>query len=104
MKIITLLTPPTAEEVVIHLIREELKSQRFFEGLRELGLDDAFYQTDLLELIMTGVGMPVESMEHQAFCYNLLKRHSARVTQDASALIDEAKRVYCILVEHATCQ
>ena len=104
MKPISILTPTAAEEVVIHLIREELKSHKFFEGLRELGLDDAFFQADLVELIMAGLGLPLDSDDHQMYCYNLLKKHSARVTQDHAALMDEAKRVYAILAKYTLCQ
>jgi len=95
----SLLTPPASEDVVIHLIREELKSHHFFDGLRKLGLDDDFYQVDLIELIMAGVGLPIEQ-DHQNYCYHLLKKRSARVTQDTAELIDEARRVYFMLVKY----
>ena len=88
---------PSAEKVIICLIREELKSRRFFEGLREIGLDDNFYQADLLELIMAGLGLRLDSTEQYNFYYDLLNEHSRRVVEDADELLDEAKRVYKIL-------
>jgi len=103
MKDILLSQEPSAEKVIVYLIREELKSRKFFETLRELGLDDAFYQADLLELIMVGLGLIPDSTEHYAFCYDLISKHSAHVVQDADELLDEAKRVYTILSQHANC-
>lgn len=104
MKDILFSKEPSAEKVIIYLIREELKSRKFFEGLREIGLDDAFYQTDLLELIMAGLGLMPDSTEQYAFCYNLISKHSLRVVEDADELLDEAKRVYNILSKHASHQ
>ena len=97
-------TPPhtaDASKVIIILIREELKSRKFFEGLREIGLDDNFYQTDLLELIMAGLGLTSDSPEQYTFCYDVLHEHSTQVVEDADELLDEAKRVYEILSRHA---
>jgi hypothetical protein len=93
---------PLAEKAVIHLIAQELKSRKFFEGLRDLGLDDAFYQADLLEVVMSAMGLPPEAHEHQYdFYHDLLRKHSARVAQDADELFNEARCVYDILVQHA---
>lgn len=44
---------PTQQELLCALIREELRSHQFFNGLRELGLDDVYHQTDLSTLILT---------------------------------------------------
>lgn len=104
MKDIRLSQEPSAEKVIIHLIREELKSRKFFKGLRELGLDDAFYQTDLLELIMAGLGLLPDSTEQYAFCYDLMSKRSSRIRQNADELLDEATRVYYILSKHAARQ
>jgi hypothetical protein len=92
---------PSAEKVIVYLIREELKSRKFFEGLRELGLDDNFYQTDLMELIMAGLGLLPDEAEQYNFCYQLISEHSSRVVEDADELLDEAKQVYGILLRHA---
>jgi hypothetical protein len=95
-----LLKEPSAEFILV-LIKEQLKGHRFFEGLRELGLDDAFYQTDLLELIMAALGLLPQSEEDYNFYHSVFKKHSVRVTQDADTLLDEARVVYDILLQHA---
>jgi hypothetical protein len=101
MQPITSPNEPLASSIIIHLIREELKSRRFFEALRELGLDDSFYQTDLLEIIMAGMGLPLNSEECYSYCHGLMRRHSARVAQDTGELLNEAKRVHGILLQQA---
>jgi hypothetical protein len=101
MKDIFLFQEPSAEKVIVYLISQELKSRKFFEGLREIGLDDDFYQTDLLELIMASLGIISDSTEQYTFCYNLLNKHSTHVVEDTDELLDEAKRVYGILLRHA---
>lgn len=89
----------TGEKAIIQLVREELKSRHFFETLRDLGLDDSFYQANLLELIMASLDL---SSEHQYdFCADLLRKHSARVTQNHDELHFEAERVYALLQEYA---
>lgn len=90
-----------SEEVIIHLIREELKSRRFFEALRELGLDDAFYQVDLLDLIMPAIGLSPDSEAHYDFCHDVLSKHSMRVTQDGDELLNEARKVYELLLSNS---
>lgn len=93
---------PSTNKVVIHLIREELKSRKFFDGLRRVGLDDGFYQTDLLELIMIGLGLTPDSKDQYNYCYNLLSKHSHRVVEDADELHNEATRVFTLLSKHAS--
>lgn len=92
---------PTGEKAIIQLVREELKSRHFFEALRDLGLDDAFYQTDLLDLIMASLDLSPERQEQYTFCADLLRKHSARVTQNHDELLYEARRVYAMLQEYA---
>ena len=90
---------PFSEKVIIQLVREELKSRKFFEALRDLGLDDAFYQTDLIDIIMASLGLSSE--RHYTFCADLLRKHSARVLQNHDELLEEAQRVYAMLQEYA---
>jgi hypothetical protein len=93
--------PPSAAKVILTLIREDLKSRKFFEGLRDLGLDDAFYQADLVALLMAGLGLEAGNATHYDFCVTLLRKHSQRVVEDHGALLDEAKRVYNTLARYA---
>jgi hypothetical protein len=92
--------PYASANVITYLIREELKSRKFFEGLRDLGLDDAFYQVDLLDLIMAGLGLEPESQDDYNFCHTALRKHSIRVVEDRDELLNEAKRVYRILAKY----
>jgi hypothetical protein len=86
-----------AEKAIIYLIREELKSRKLFGGLRDLGFDDDFYQTDLLEIIMPWIGFYWDQPDEYDFCNGLLEKHSALVVLDGAELLDEARRVYDLL-------
>ena len=100
---ITLPVPtPLAQKAIIHLIGQELKSRKLFGGLRDLGLDDDFYQADLIEVIMTSIGIPPESHdEFYSYCYDLIGKHSDRVVRDDAVLLDEAERVFLQMLKHA---
>lgn len=87
--------------VTILLIQEQLKSNKLFSTLSQLGIETAFYQANLTELIAGAVGLGVDSKIDYGFCYRLLMQHSKRVVEDADELYDEATRVYRLLVAPA---
>jgi hypothetical protein len=87
--------------VTIILIQEQLKSFKLFVTLSHLGIEAVFYQANLIELIMSGVGLSTDSQVDYGFCYCLLMKHSHRVVEDADELYDEATRVYRLLVAPA---
>jgi hypothetical protein len=84
------------------LIQEQLKSFKLFVTLSHLGIEAVFYQANLIELIMSGVGLSIDSKVDYGFCYCLLMKHSHRIVEDADELYDEAARVYRLLVARAT--
>jgi len=92
---------PSARVTII-LIQEQLKSFRLFVTLSRLGIEAVFYQANLIELIMSGVGLIPDSKTDYGFCYCLLMKHSHRVVKDADELYDEATRVYRLLVARAS--
>jgi hypothetical protein len=92
---------PGARATII-LIQEQLKSYKLFVTLSHLGIEAVFYQANLIELIMAGVGLTVDSKADYGFCYCLLMKHSRRIVEDADELYDEAARVYRLLVARTT--
>jgi hypothetical protein len=48
---------PTSTDLILYLIREELKSQKFFNDLAKLGLGDCFYQPYLGKVILAQLKM-----------------------------------------------
>ena len=92
---------PSARVTII-LIQEQLKSFKLFVTLSHLGIEAVFYQANLIELIMSGVGLSTDSKVDYGFCYCLLMKHSHRIVEDADELYDEATRVYRLLAARAT--
>ncbi len=80
--------------IVTHLIQEELKSRKFFNTLRTVGLDDAFYQTDLCNLILAHFELDAEANAVLDFYYQLFEKHSAHVEANRSSLEQLAEAVY----------
>lgn len=80
------------DEVLLILIREDLKSQKVFDHLRALGLEDIFYQSDLAEIILKAVGLNAESEKDLDFYYCLVKEFAPQVTgnqQELNRLVGE---------------
>jgi hypothetical protein len=89
----------TKKELVTILIREDLKSQKVFDSLRALGLEDPFYQCDLTEIILSEVGLNAESEKDQYFYNRLVKDFSQRVTNNPQQLNDLADELLSKLRE-----
>src|SRR5690349_14553326 len=92
------LLPPKKVQVVLIMIGEELKSCKFFTALRELGLDDAFYQTDLSTYILTQAGFDAESDAVLGRYFRLLSKHSEQLDTKPESVRECAFRFYMELV------
>lgn len=82
----------------LYLIREELKSRKFFNTLRKLGLQDCYYQPDLSQLIIENLALNDGSDEAFLFCYDVLNKYSERIDEDEEMIIAQALEVYNELV------
>jgi len=91
----------SSARVTIILIQEQLRCFKLFVTLSHLGIEAVFYQANLIELIMSGVGLSTDSKIDYGFCYCLLMKHSHRVVEDPDELYDEATRVYRLLTARA---
>ncbi len=89
-----------SEHTVVHLIQEELKSRKFFNTLRSVGLDDAFYQTDLSALILAHFELDAEANAVLDFYYEVFEKHSAHVEANRNSLEQIAEAVYHELEAH----
>ena len=85
-------------ELLVSLIREDLKSRKFFDGLRALGLDDAYYQPDLASVILALVGMDPESDADFDYYYQLVEGYVPRVSTDREQVHKTAVQVLTLLV------
>ncbi|GCC52430.1 hypothetical protein SanaruYs_26670 [Chryseotalea sanaruensis] len=80
-------------ELIHSLIKEELKSRKVFNTLRNLGLDGCPYQPHVDELIIKLLGFDMESDQAYDFCYQLFENHAENIIDDTS-LTEQTKLIY----------
>lgn len=85
--------PPKAR-LALFLIREELKSRKFFNGLRQVGLDYTYYQPHLDEAILNCVGLDSESDEVFDLYYALIEKRCTKIREDETSVMKQALKVY----------
>jgi len=93
------LIDPRNKAALLILIREDLKSQKVFDQLSSLGLEDTFYQSDLTEIILNEVGLSPESEEDQYFYHTLVRQYAQRVTIDQKKLDELTVEILIKLLE-----
>ena len=85
-------------QLTLHLITEELKSRKFFNGLLDLGLDNCPYQPNLDKLIMAHVGLPDDTDDAFDFYYDVIEKHSKLITANKETATQQALEVYVTLL------
>lgn len=81
-------------DLTLYLIREELKSRKFFSGLQRLGLDYCFYQPCLDKPILAAAGFDKPSDEVYQFYFKLIEKRSRKIREDEELITKQAKKVY----------
>jgi hypothetical protein len=94
-----LLRLPAQVELTLCLIREELKSHQFFSRLRQAGLDDVCYQTDLGPLVLAQMGLHDERNATLDFYHGLLEKHCQYLQPQGDALTQAALLFYFDLLQ-----
>jgi len=89
---------PSQKELILQLLKQEIKSYRFFNGLREVGLDDSFYHSDFSSLVLTYVGFDDEENATYDFYFALLEKYSTLFQPNEEAVMKLALSVYVELV------
>lgn len=89
---------PPDLDLTLFLIREELKSEKFFNGLHEIGIDDCYYQTRLGKVILARLGMDYGSDEIFNFYYSLIEKRSKKIEADNNSVMKQAIKVYTELM------
>jgi hypothetical protein len=93
-----LVKSPTQEDLILQLLKQELKSYRFFNSLREVGLDDSFYHSDFSSLVLTYIGFDDEENETYDFYFALLEKYRALFQPTEEVVMRLAQSVYVELV------
>jgi hypothetical protein len=91
---------PAKTELTLYLIKEELKSHKFFSGLRNLGLDDCYYHTELSPIILANMELNDETNETMDFYFALLDKYSQRFEPDRGrdSIMKAALNMYIDLI------
>jgi hypothetical protein len=85
---------PHKIDYCVFLIKEELKSRRFFEGLHSVGLDDVYLQPRLDRLILKSVGLNDGTDETSEFYFKIMERRSKKIASDNDSIVTQALKVY----------
>jgi hypothetical protein len=89
---------PAQKDLLLYLIKEELKSRRFFNGLREIGLDDCYFQPDFSTIVLAYTGFTDEENATYDFYFNLLEKYSEQIEPADESVMKHAFNVYIDLL------
>ena len=93
-----LLKLPRQTEMLILLIKEELKSNKFFNGLAKIGLEDCYYQPNLSNIILAQAGFEDCPDDLMNFYVELVEKHSEQIENDNDSITKEALDLYMELM------
>lgn len=85
---------PSKAQVSLYLIQEELKSRKLFQGLREAGLDDCYFQPHLDSLILRNIGMYDGTDETFSIYDNIIEKRSRKIEADHDSIMKQAFKAY----------
>ena len=88
----TSLTHPS--DLTLYLIREELKSQKFFDTLSEVGIEDVYYKPRLGKAILMTMEMDDGKDETFEFYYALIEKRTKKIEMNAEIISRQAVGVF----------
>lgn len=89
---------PRKLDYCLFLIKEELKSRRFFEGLHSAGIDDVYLQPHLDRLILKSVGLDDGTDETGELYFEIMERRAKKVEDHNDSIVSQALKVYMELM------
>jgi hypothetical protein len=84
---------PKKLDMILYLIREELKSEKFFGDLEKIGFTDNQYQPHLGKLILMKMKLDDGSDEVFEWYYEIIERRKKKV-KDGKSLMKQVMKVY----------
>lgn len=91
---------PSDVELILFIIKEDLKNTKLFNGLESAGLSDCFYQADFSALVLGYMGFHEIPDDLREFYGDLISRYSEKIEPDNTVITEYAIEVYNeILVE-----
>lgn len=89
---------PKKVDRTLFLLCEELKSNKFFEGLSKVGVDDIYYQPHLMSVILEKMGFKEISDDLVSRYIDLLSKYSGKIMEDRKSITKHAFRFYIDLL------
>jgi hypothetical protein len=97
---VRLVNLPPDIELILFMIREELKSTALFNGLARVGLDDCYFQSHFGTLILAYMGFEERSDDLYEFYNDLIDKYSEKIEADNDVTMKCAFDVYVeIMIE-----
>jgi hypothetical protein len=89
---------PHKIDYCLFLIKEDLKSRRFFDGLHDAGVDDVFLEPHLDRAILKSVGLDDGTDETGEFYSEIMERRSKKIDADNDSIVAQAFKAYIELI------
>jgi hypothetical protein len=90
---------PKSIDVVLYLIKEDLKSNRLFNIIDQLNMGDCPYQPHLAKPILSQLNMDDGSDEVYHFYQKLIEKRCKKIHGDQKSLMKQTMKVYVELVK-----
>jgi len=91
---------PHEADLCLYLLKEELKSWKFFNSLRQAGLDGSIYQMDLSSAILGLAGLSDQQNDIQDFYFHLMDKLSNEMEPVPHDMMRCALVAYGELMKH----
>jgi len=88
----------SATQFTLDLIKEELKSRKFFNALQKLGLDNSHFQPHLGDLILRTLNMDPDAEATFNAYYRIIERRSKKIRANSHSVVKQALKAYHELV------
>lgn len=85
---------PPDIELILFMIKEELKNTKLFRGLESAGLDDCFYQSDFSAFVLGYMGFDGIPDDLREFYGDLIDEYSKKIRPDNKVITKYAFDVY----------
>jgi len=85
---------PSETQLSLFLITEELKIRKLFNTLREIGIEDCYYEPDLSFLILKSVGLNDGKDETFYHFSDLMDKRSEKIKPEHDSIMKQALKVY----------
>lgn len=85
---------PSEIQDILYLIKEELKSRKFFNALQTVGLDGSYFQPHLDTFILKSLDMDDDTDETFDTYYKIIERRSEIIEANDYSITKQALEVY----------